>query len=335
MESTPNSAKKHFNFHKISWLFSLLVLAILIFFVFYRFSEINQFISLLARVKPQWLIFAAILQIVAYFCAAIVWHLVLKPAGYNLKFKVLIRFSIEKLSINQLIPTGGVAGNVVVLKAMQHLGLPTWLATEALLIDIVTHYLVNGLVAIIAIIFLCYHNLINTVFLTIALLLGIIIIFIPAVLFFFLRSYSWQPPIWLKRSHLLSRLYLLFENLKPERKLSYPIFIKSFLLQVVIFFLHIFTFYFIMQSLDTPISLLTASTAFIAATIAGIITFLPGGLGSFETGSTAVLVLLGTPVEAALIGTLLLHGITIWLVLIPGIWFSRRDLFAYRKIKKD
>jgi uncharacterized membrane protein YbhN (UPF0104 family) len=73
---------------------------------------------------------------------------------------------------------------------------------------------------------------------------------------------------------------------------------------------------------------LTAFVALAIATIAGVFSFLPGGVGSFEAGSTATLALLGVPVEAALTGTLLLRGLTLWLPLVPGLVLARGDLSA-------
>ncbi|MCE8002886.1 hypothetical protein [Billgrantia ethanolica] len=39
-----------------------------------------------------------------------------------------------------------------------------------------------------------------------------------------------------------------------------------------------------------------------------------------------VLTLLGVPLEAALTATLLLRGMTLWLPMLPGLWFARRAL---------
>ncbi|MDB5691870.1 MAG: hypothetical protein JWO81_933 [Alphaproteobacteria bacterium] len=50
----------------------------------------------------------------------------------------------------------------------------------------------------------------------------------------------------------------------------------------------------------------------------------PLGLGAFEGASTAMLRLLGTPLEPALAATLLLRGFTLWLPLIPGLLVTRR-----------
>jgi uncharacterized membrane protein YbhN (UPF0104 family) len=59
-----------------------------------------------------------------------------------------------------------------------------------------------------------------------------------------------------------------------------------------------------------------------AATIAPA----PGGLGTFEAGSMAMLTLLCVPVESALAATLLLRGFTFWLPMLPRLRLARRGI---------
>ena len=53
---------------------------------------------------------------------------------------------------------------------------------------------------------------------------------------------------------------------------------------------------------------------------------IPLGLGSFEATSIAMLRAVGVPFEAALSGTLLLRGFTLWLPLLLGMLVARRTL---------
>ncbi|WP_412852621.1 lysylphosphatidylglycerol synthase domain-containing protein [Ectothiorhodospira shaposhnikovii] len=52
----------------------------------------------------------------------------------------------------------------------------------------------------------------------------------------------------------------------------------------------------------------------------------PLGLGTFEATCLVMLNLLGVPLEAALTATILLRGLTLWLPMLPGLWFVRRAL---------
>jgi uncharacterized membrane protein YbhN (UPF0104 family) len=51
---------------------------------------------------------------------------------------------------------------------------------------------------------------------------------------------------------------------------------------------------------------------------------LPGNLGTFEAALVAMLHLVGVRIEPALAAALLLRGFTIWMPMIPGLWYSRR-----------
>jgi uncharacterized membrane protein YbhN (UPF0104 family) len=54
----------------------------------------------------------------------------------------------------------------------------------------------------------------------------------------------------------------------------------------------------------------------------------PGGLGTFEASSVALLRLQGVSVESALAATLLLRGLTFWLPMLPGFALARRETRA-------
>ena len=60
-----------------------------------------------------------------------------------------------------------------------------------------------------------------------------------------------------------------------------------------------------------------------AASIVATLGPIPMGLGSYEATATAMLTMLGVPLEAAIAATLLLRSLTLWLPLIPGMLLIR------------
>lgn len=98
------------------------------------------------------------------------------------------------------------------------------------------------------------------------------------------------------------------------------------LLQAAIFLLDAATLWVMLRATGLHVSFLTAFPAHIIAAMVDTIGIVPLGLGTFEASCVAVLNLLGIPVEAALTVTLLLRGFTLWLPMIPGLWFARRVL---------
>ena len=81
-----------------------------------------------------------------------------------------------------------------------------------------------------------------------------------------------------------------------------------------------------LRALGQTVSPETAYIALIMASIVVTLGPIPLGLGSFEATSVATLHLLGTPVEAAFAGTMLLRLLTLWLPLIPGMVMMRSSL---------
>lgn len=50
----------------------------------------------------------------------------------------------------------------------------------------------------------------------------------------------------------------------------------------------------------------------------------PGGLGTFEATSVLMLRMFSVPLSIALAATLLFRGLSFWLSMLPGFWYSRR-----------
>lgn len=66
--------------------------------------------------------------------------------------------------------------------------------------------------------------------------------------------------------------------------------------------------------------------SFVIASVAATMGPTPLGIGTFESVCVATLVLVGVHLEAALMATLLLRGLTFWLPMLPGLRIARREL---------
>jgi Mg2+-importing ATPase len=67
-----------------------------------------------------------------------------------------------------------------------------------------------------------------------------------------------------------------------------------------------------------------AFVSFMIASLVRSMGFVPGGLGTFEASSVVTLRMTGTRVSVALAATLMFRGLTFWLPMLPGLWYSRR-----------
>lgn len=305
---------------------SILIVLFLVVFVVLHFSEAEQFVLLLSKAEPKWLFLAIILQIGTYFCAGFIWDMVIKTAGHQVPLGALARLSVEKLSIDQLLPTGGVSGNLIVIQTMKRLGLPDWLAIEVMLVDIFSHYIAYGIMAVLALITLWLnHNITNIICYLVAIFTAIVII-VPTTIFWLLTHRNSKPPSWLLRFKFITNISETVKLASPERILLPELLGRTTLLNMAIFFLDTATLWTMMRITNYSAGIIIAFVAIIIATIAGTVSFLPGGMGGFEAGSVMTLVLFKVPIEVALTSTLLLRGFTLWIPLIPGILLARNDV---------
>jgi glycosyltransferase 2 family protein len=96
--------------------------------------------------------------------------------------------------------------------------------------------------------------------------------------------------------------------------------------QLAIILTDALTLWLVCRAIGAPVELWVAFAGFTIGAIVAMIAPSPLGLGTFEAGTTGMLVLLGMPLEAALSATLLLRGLTFWLPMVPGILIARREL---------
>jgi uncharacterized protein (TIRG00374 family) len=309
---------------------SVLVLVALVVFTLLHVSDAERFLVLVEHAEPAWVAAALGLQAATYACAGGIWRAVAHSTGNHLRLLQLARLALEKLSVDQLVPTGGMAGNLVVAAAMRRLGLPTVVVTEALLVDLLAYQAAYAFVAGLASFLLGLHHRAAPVAVALVAVFACILALVPVAIAWLLRHRDWTPGPRLTRMRLLERVRGAIADVSLERIRNPKLLALAAGLHLLIFVLDAGTLFMHLRATGTAVPVLTAFTALVVASLAGTFSLLPGGLGSFEAGCTATLALLGVPVEAALTGTLLLRGLTLWLPLLPGALLARRDLARHR-----
>ncbi len=304
----------------------LLFLAGLIIFVVINFNQAEQFAVLLSKAEPEWLIVAVVLQIGTYICAGSIWNKVVRLANYRVPLKDLAALSVERLSIDQFIPTGGMSGNLVVMQTMKRLGLPHWLAVEALLVDAFSRYISYVALMLITLAVLWINHYITNSTRYIFVTFAVILIVVPIVFLWILDHKNRELPRWMRRIKTIRQLSEAIQAVQTRRIFLPKLLVHASALSTTIFLLDAGTLWATMQAGGHPISFTACLAALVIATTAGLASFLPGGIGGFEAASVATLSLFGVPLEAALAGTLLLRGFTLWIPLIPGLYLARREV---------
>lgn len=319
-------SRRSWKFTAYATVMGLILLGALAVFIASHRTEAEQFTLIVIHAKPEWLILAVFLQVCTYVCAAGGWNAVIRAAGHRVSLRALARFAVEKLSMDQLLPLGGISGNVAVFRAMRRLGLPHRLAVEALLVDIFAHYLAYALTALAAMAILWTRHAVTPVVVTLFALFTAFLLVVPTALLWMIRHGGRGLPRVLIRLQPVAGAQRAVHDLSRVRLVSVRLLCTAAAFGCAVFLLDAVTLWSVMHLTGSPVDPASAFVALVVASVAGTISFLPGGIGGFEAGCVFTLHLLGAPVEAALTGTLLLRGLSLWIPLLPGLCMVRRDL---------
>jgi uncharacterized protein (TIRG00374 family) len=297
-----------------------LVLAVL------RWGDVKKFADLLIQAKPLWLLVAFGLQLATYFGLSAQWWLTLKRGRTPQKHGDLFRLTFAKHFADQVVPTAGVSGNVLLVDHLVKMGVPRGNSVAALLLQVIAYYLSYSLGALWVLVVLWWKDRMNWVLAGAVILFLVVAAGIPALILWLHRRGQEKLPRlvrgWSKAKHLFE---LVGEA--PGKLVRDPQLIGVLtLLNLGVFIADAATMQACIHALGVHAPLSAGYIAFMMASIAAILGPIPMGLGSFEAVSIAMLRLFGVPFEAALSATLLFRGFTLWLPLIPGGLLLRSEL---------
>jgi uncharacterized protein (TIRG00374 family) len=311
--------------HVLSWLPGVLLLAGLV-AVATHFSEGRKFAVLLQQARPAWILVAALLQAATYVCAAAVWQRVLRKGRARCTVRSLIPIAVARLFVDQVIPTAGFGGRLLVMRALTRRGVHTRLAVAAILVDLLTLYTAFAVCVIASLFIVAVLRDLNRLVLSLAGLFPLFALSIPAAVLWLSRGKQREPPRWVRRIPRAGDL--LREASRAPRRLvrNKGVLLQTGVLQLLIFVLDAMTLDALLRAVGFAVHPAAVFASFVFAQVASTVLLIPGGLGTFEASSVAMLALFRVPVEAALTATLLFRGFTYWLPMAPGFWLSRREI---------
>jgi uncharacterized protein (TIRG00374 family) len=308
----------------LSWLPGALILLALVAVVTHR-GEGERFAALLRRAEPVWILAAAVLQAATYACAAGVWRQVLRHAGAPLPVRALAPLAVARLFVDQVFPTGGLGGRVLVVRAFRHRGVRMPIAIAAILVDLLTLYGAFALAVGVSLAILWLAHSLNRLILTLAMLFPLMAAGVPLTVLW-LSGRERRPPRWARRVPRLESLLKEIARAPNGLVRNRAVLAEGAALQLAIYFLDAATLWAMLRAIGQPVPASAAFASFVMAQVAATVILIPGGLGSFEAAAVAMLALFRVPMEAALTATLLFRGFTYWLPMLPGLWLSRREL---------
>lgn len=308
-----------------SWFFGIVIVAALVGAVLH-FGEIQNFGRLISRAQPLWLGLAVLLQVATYFSVAAGWSAVLAAAGTPRPLPRLARIAVGKLFADQAVPSAGMGGNILLVDQLCALRVKRGTAVAALLISMIGYYAAYAVFALAMLGLLWLHNKATPLMAGLVTTFLLVALAIPS-LALWLRHRGSQP-----LSPRLERIGVVRALLASVSQAPSKLLANRQLLLVVtgcnalIFLADAGSLLACLRALGQPVSVETAYIALIMASIVVTLGPIPLGLGSFEATAVTTLRLLGTPVEAAFAGTMLLRLLTLWLPLIPGMIIMRSGL---------
>jgi Mg2+-importing ATPase len=293
-----------------------------------HFTEEQAFVRLLGQVDVAWLLAAVALQALTYLAQAATWLTVLRRSGAPVSVGYATALSLQKLFIDQALPSMGLSGTASVVKALENRGAAEPAVMAAVAVDVSCYFAayVLCLGAALAIFVAGGH--------------GGVLVVASAVLFLAfagalatgILALSGRPggraTQQLLRVPGIGRMVELLRQADPHLARDPRLLLRATMLQLSVFALDAATLWVLMGALGFTALPAPVFASFMLASLLRTVGLLPGGLGTFEAASVSALSLAGTPVAIALSATLLFRGLSFWLPMIPGLVIARHALAA-------
>lgn len=308
-----------------AWWTGFVILAGVVAFAVWHGEE-RRFEEVVRRAEPAWLLGAVALQAATYFATAATWQRVLSWAGEPHPLRRLVPLSLAKLFTDQVVPSGGVSGSMLVVSALRRRGTSAVAATTTVLVSFAAYYIAYAAALAITLAILWALADLSVAVVVLAAALLILAIVITLAIRWVGRRGPRPLPRWIAALPIAGEFIERVRESRPEALSDHRLLVVTSGLQLLVFVLDASTLWVMLRAVGWHAEPAATFAAFVIASVAGTIGLVPGGLGTFEGTCVAMLHVVGVPVADALMATLLLRGFTFWLPMVPGLWLARRAL---------
>lgn len=306
-----------------AWIIGLLALSAVVGIVL-KFSELEQIAQMFRRIQPIWLLAAFLMQAATYVAAAHIWQIALARVGYRYRTRSLVPLALAMLFANQALPSAGMAGSAVVLRALGLRGVKENAAMAALLVGLLTQYAAFAVAISISLVVLTASHVLTAWLLWVVTFFAVGSVALPVGLLWYIKSAA-APRVRqrLAKVPVIGRVLVALAS-APTDVLRDPAVLRpTIALQFAEAVLDAATLYVLLVALGVHASPFAVFASFVIAFAAALVGPTPLGLGTFEGASIAMLRAFGVHLEAALAATMLLRAYTLWLPMLPGFWCMR------------
>jgi uncharacterized protein (TIRG00374 family) len=238
---------------------------------------------------------------------------------------LVYKLALAKLFFDQAIPSAGLSGSVVVAQALEEQGTLTRSAVlAAAMVNTTSFFIAYGiaLAAAIMVLSLLRHASVVLIF------ASLLFIFLSAALVVGMLAFSDKDvlrgrPHWLFRYRVVQNAASVMKDADLRLVHNVRLQLIASCLQLVAFLLDAATLWTLIRSLGATARLSHVFATFMIANMVRTVSFIPGGLGTFEAAAVLMLKIDGVSVAVGLSTALLFRGLTFFLLMAPGLWFSR------------
>jgi uncharacterized protein (TIRG00374 family) len=311
--------------HRANTLLGVVLLGVVI-VVVRNLGEGQRFAELLREARPEWLLAAALAQLGTYVCSSMIWYRIAqRHSRQHVGFWRFVPLGFAKLFVDQIVPSAGIGGTLVVIRGLKKRGIARPLATAAVLVDLVAFYVAQGLAVVTALVAVLADGARSPWIVLTGLTFLVIASAVPGLIFWANHRGPRALPRALRRIRAVRRFLAQLAAAPKSVVRDLPLTLECSAWQLGVIALDAATLGAMLYGLGVHPSFAAVLAAYVLASAVASLGVVPAGLGIFEATSIATLRLLDVPLEAALAATLLSRGMMLWLPMIPGLIVTRRE----------
>ena len=318
----PKPSARHHSHQWVYWVLGFAGIATVI-IVATHIHEEEQFLQLVRSAHMSWLAIALVLQAVTYVAQGEIWRITARMSGTHLQRPLLYKLSLAKLFIDQAIPSAGMSGTVVVAQALEREGLNRHAVRAGILVNTTSFFIayVASLIVALGVVIHAGHAHRWILWTTIVFILAGTALTVAMIVFTGKRIA--KLPERLQRLKVIREPLSLIQDADPKLVRSVRLQTIASLYQLLTFALDAATLWALIRSVSADAPIANVFASFMIANVLRTVSFIPGGLGTFEAAAVYMLRLNQIHVAVGLSAVLLFRGITFFLPMAPGVWFSR------------
>ena len=166
-------------------------------------SEGEELARLVAHVHPAWLLLGLLLQAGTCLVEARIWQRIIVRAGISRPLWSYMGLSLAKLFMDQVVPSGGMSGTLLVVRALDRRGIPRGTSMASVVVDLVSYYGAYVAALVIALVVVWLHGSLT------------LYIILPAAIF--ARIAAGIPVVLVLMSRGGLRLFAMYANVTDRR----------------------------------------------------------------------------------------------------------------------